>query len=85
MFNVGDLVELDKESYINQGWDGDELKLLESMGLKIGEIYQIENFLKAEEDFLGDHLPRLVELKDNTWSWSEDRFKLAIPLNLENE
>lgn len=87
MFNIGDVVELDLNADINIGWNNadDELAFIGTMGLLPNAPYTIEGFTDEGEDFLGDKLPRLVKLKENQWDWSEERFKLLEPINLENE
>lgn len=84
MFKVGDSVELDLESDINLDYDGtpnpEEMEWLASKGLLPYSIYTI---LKIDTDeYTGDCY---VKLFDGGHYFCAERFKLAAPLNLENE
>lgn len=85
MFKVGDLVELDMESMVNKNWDGsvseEEMEYLESKGLYLNTVYEIE---RDEVDQFGDQYLFLKTQKDS-YGFMSERFKLTIPLNLENE
>lgn len=86
MFVVGDFLELDLESDLNKGFGDveDELAFLERCGLVPNNIYKLERILEEVDDEAYD-LPPLVVLEGVNLSWSSERFKLAAPLELENE
>lgn len=85
MFKVGDLVELDMESMVNKNWDGsvseEEMKYLASKGLYPNTAYEIE---RDEADQFEDQY-LFLKTQKASYGFMSERFKLAAPLNLENE
>lgn len=85
MFVVGDILELDLDNHLNKGFGDveDELEFLAKFKLVPNTPYKLKRIVEEADD--EDDLPPLIQLEGVNLSWASERFKLAAPLELENE